>query len=174
MFDSDYLTKYISELRTKLAILLQKEKSIKLDFSPSTLRSERVAFGVYHRQGVGDTEIQRFLESEEFKESTREKFLYSMKTNFSDIHHSHSGNVSGMLYPLINSSRQSNLLEQARLVYNCETLITTHGGLAYLGLIIGRNVICCQGKSGDWNERHISNANFIANLNEVQFKIVRL
>ena len=176
VFDSVNLTKYILELRTNLAVMLQNENEelIETNFSSKTLRSERVAFGVYSRQGVGDNEIQEFLDSEEFKESTRGKFLYSMKTNFSDVHHSHSGNVSGLSFPLINSNRQSNLLQQARLVYNCETLITTHGGLAYLGLILGRNVICFQGKSRDWNERHISNAKFIANLNAVKFKITQV
>ena len=132
----------------------------------------QVAYGVYSREGVNMSHVSRFLNSSRVREIIDNSKIYSLRTGYSDKHHLQMGEPEGMSYPLLNSRRDENLLNQASIIANCQYLITTHGGLAYLGLLLGKNVIALQSSMNFWHPRHVKNAELLAKLHRVNFDVI--
>jgi hypothetical protein len=64
----------------------------------------------------------------------------------------HSGILDrqlGLLRPLANCPAKKNLAFQTEIIARSEGLIATHGGIAYLGLRCGKDVLALQ-RRGSW------------------------
>jgi hypothetical protein len=170
--DEERITEYVKSVESHLPLIIEqnllrmnKNQSIHFD-------GTQIAYGVYSREGVDESHVSRFLRSSRIKEIVSNSEVFSLKTSYSDKHHLQLGVPENISYPLIDSQRDENLLNQATIIANCKYLITTHGGLAYLGLLLGKNVIALQGSIDVWHPRHVKNAQMMARLQNVNFEVV--
>ena len=170
--DEEMILNFVESLSTHLPKTIESHLS-QLNTSKSNLfNGHQVAYGVYSREGVNSAHVSEFLKSSRVREVIDHSEIYSLRTSYSDKHHLQIGEPEGMSYPLLNSRRDENLLNQASLISNCQYLITTHGGLAYLGLLLGRNVIALQSSMNVWHPRHVKNAELLAKLQDVKFEVI--
>jgi hypothetical protein len=170
--DEERITEYVKSLESHLPLtfeqnLLRMTKNQSIQFDGT-----QIAYGVYSREGVDESHVLRFLRSSRIREIVSNSEVFSLKTSYLDKHHLQLGVPENMSYPLIDSQRDENLLNQATIIANCKYLITTHGGLAYLGLLLGKNVIALQGSINVWHPRHVKNAQMMARLQNVNFEVV--
>ena len=128
--DIRLLTNYVNAMRLFLPdfmVEMSKQGSLDKTFAPESLE-QRVAYGVYTREGVSNVEISSFMKHPLVVEAMKDKNIYSLQSVFRDVHHMLKHDLVGMNFPLRDSSLAKNLTSQAALIFNCGKLITTHGG----------------------------------------------
>ena len=174
--DVRILTNYVKAMQFSLpeAMIALSKKNLLDKSLASVPRGQRVAFGLYTRDGVSSTEMSIFLKHPIVVEAMKGQKIYSVQSIYRDVHHDLKDDLTGMLFPLRKSLLASNLADQASLIFNCSKLITTHGGLAYLGLLLGKDVLALEGRGFFWHPRHKANAEFIAKILNVEFQIIKV